>query len=276
MSGQRVEFSGHTADAPTAVSVGSPPPATIVNSLGAIVIVLDNAGRITWANDSWSTTTGITLDEVVGKQLPDFVKQPSEKRRIAKALEKAIDQEQTLSFDCPINCQNGTDLRIKWSFTVTRDDADGGLLLTGAGVEVTDLYNEVVRLKNLLSSQTGEQPAAPAEDNRRSCDRVPFAHVVHIAPVIGRQLPPWNTFTPVRCKDLSQAGFSFFQPEPPVFSELVVVFGKKPKQCFIHGAIAHVTPVELNGNRLFVVGCEFKRRVDQHYVDNDRWPPLET
>jgi len=273
MSDQNVESAGQVANLPDADAVRSSPPAAIVDSLGAIVVVLDKSGRINWANHSWSTTTGIPLDDAIGKPLLDFVTDPSEKRRVANAINDAIAQERPLGLDCPIHCRNGTDLRVKWSFTVTRDHADGGLLLTGAGVEVTELYNEVVRLKNELSRQKGDEPAATPEKERRGCARVPYEQVVHIAPVMDGQLPQRDAFTPVRCKDLSQAGFSFFQPERPGFSQLVVVFGKNTKQCFIHARIAHVTQVKLNGNRLFVVGCEFKRRVDQHFAAGNHHGP---
>jgi PAS domain S-box-containing protein len=250
-------------------------PSVSITNLGAIVMVLDGAGRITWVNNSWSAATGIPLDDAVDKPLLDFVVGQSEKQRIAGRIQSAAEQRQPVTFDCSVICRKGTDLRIKWSFTITRGHTDGELVMTGVGVDVTELYNEVSRLKRELSKQTQDtgQQASPTADERRSCERVPFEHVVQVAPVVDGRLPEADAFRPVRCKDLSHAGFSFFQRDCPDFAELVVIFGKQPKSCIIHAKIAHAAPVKLNGRRLFVVGCEFKTRVEKHYANSARRLP---
>ena len=76
----------------------------------------------------------------------------------------------------------------------------------------------------------------PAE--RRDGARRPFSGVQRIAPRRGDNFPGDDEFVQVRCYDLTRAGFSFFLPIRPDFSELVAAFGTPPRLIYVGAEIS--------------------------------------
>ena len=103
--------------------------------------------------------------------------------------------------------------------------------------------------------------------------RQPFPSVQRIAPCSGEEIPGPEYFVPVRCHDLSPAGFSFFLPAPPDFKTLIVAFGTPPQVVHAAAEVLHSTPTPLamtkglwgvpktpEGEPLVLVGCRLTHR----------------
>ena len=93
------------------------------------------------------------------------------------------------------------------------------------------------------------------------------------------EMPPSVTFFPVRCRDLSCGGVSFFLPARPSFQRLVVLLGDRSNGFYMEATVRHVsTAIELpkeksawdsNGRQYdlelgakpFQVGCQFLKRL---------------
>jgi hypothetical protein len=123
-------------------------------------------------------------------------------------------------------------------------------------------------------------PPVPGQE-LRGAPRHPFKVLQWIAPYHGSGLPDKSRFFQVRCRDLSQSGFSFFAPERPDFPTLVVSLGEPPNQTHLVAEIVRCDEVRLfgggyvemvddaegdgdtndQGGQTFLVGCRFKGRV---------------
>jgi hypothetical protein len=77
---------------------------------------------------------------------------------------------------------------------------------------------------------------------RREGDRRPFRHSQWIAPGYAQEIPPESALVEVRCRDLTQGGFSFFFPEKPTFDRLVVAF-RSPEPMYVAAKVVHCREV---------------------------------
>lgn len=92
------------------------------------------------------------------------------------------------------------------------------------------------------------------------------------------EVPCPNSFFPVRCKDLSRGGFSFFLSEPPDFAILVVQLGTEQRPIYMEAEVVHFSKTErklsksawdLHGREYdsrfdstaIQIGCQFIKRV---------------
>jgi hypothetical protein len=99
-----------------------------------------------------------------------------------------------------------------------------------------------------------------AARNRRREERRPYNCVQLLAPFDGERLPMQAEFRPVRCRDLSQRGFSFYTTAPPAHPQVVIALGQVPFK-FFAAAIRNVRPVERHGRTQYMVGCQFVKRL---------------
>ena len=93
------------------------------------------------------------------------------------------------------------------------------------------------------------------------------------------QVPLPMNFFPVRCRNLSNSGFSFFFPVRPSFHNLVVQLGGQKNSIYMESQVMHVDPVRdipehpsawdsdgqehkiRLGSNTFEVGCQFLQRI---------------
>ena len=106
----------------------------------------------------------------------------------------------------------------------------------------------------------------PEVEERRSQPRKAFDTIHRIAPLRGLKLPEDIEFFPVRCHDLSQAGFSFFLPNEPEFSRLAVMLGSPPDVIYVAAEIVNCRAACIGGHTSpdkpsTLVGCRFLRRM---------------
>ncbi len=75
-------------------------------------------------------------------------------------------------------------------------------------------------------------------------------------------MPSVDAFRPVRCVDISQAGFAFYQENRPDCDSLVVELGIAPNLVYLTAHIMHFEMIEFCDNLVFRVGCEFTGRAE--------------
>jgi len=95
----------------------------------------------------------------------------------------------------------------------------------------------------------------------RTSPRRKYPYRQMIAPVVRGRSPTREEFFPVWCKDLSGGGFSIYLENPPTFHHLIVALGLPPHVKFCRAEAMHVQPVEVDGRRIYLVGCRFTSRV---------------
>jgi PAS domain S-box-containing protein len=109
----------------------------MIDTSGALVVVLDRTGRILRWNAACARVTGYASDEVHGKSLWDLLV-PEEAEGVRKVF------AQLLAKDFPNQHENhwvdrdGGRRLIAWSNTALLDDADEVAFVVGTGIDITD------------------------------------------------------------------------------------------------------------------------------------------
>lgn len=112
--------------------------AALLDTLGALVVVLDRNGRIVRFNRACERTTGYNFNEVQGLQLKELLADSDERARFQSLLRRLAMGEPLESFESSLAARGGTDRRISWSGTVLvgRSGAVEYVIITG--IDVTE------------------------------------------------------------------------------------------------------------------------------------------
>jgi PAS domain S-box-containing protein len=133
--------------------------AAILDTSGAMMVVLDREGRIIRFNRACEQTTGYTCEEVKGKFIWDmFV--PSEELSSVKAVFKKL-----YSGKFPIKSENhwinksGESRLIAWSRTALLNDSGAVEYVIGSGIDITErkrLEHEVIEISGREQRRIGQ------------------------------------------------------------------------------------------------------------------------
>ena len=75
-------------------------------------------------------------------------------------------------------------------------------------------------------------------------------------------LPALKCGIAVRCHDISGKGISFFWPRPPQFEHVIISLGSDHDLLFMAAQVMRFVPAERDGAAMYLVGCQFTRRMD--------------
>lgn len=117
-------------------------------------------------------------------------------------------------------------------------------------------------IANVVHQQLIEAQLDQWSSDRRASARHRFPRVQSIAPYVNGQLPSPNMFYAVQCRDLTSGGLSFWLPNPPEFSTLVVALGGEENVKHLTAEVVHTTKIERDGKSMYLVGCRFLGRVE--------------
>lgn len=104
---------------------------------------------------------------------------------------------------------------------------------------------------------------------KRATMRHSFGVEQIVAGTVDGKMPPLESFRRVRCIDISKDGFAYYQEERPDYAELVVGLGLPPNVVYLQARVAHSEMIELCGNLVFRVGCEFTGRAQWNEQPED-------
>jgi hypothetical protein len=134
---------------------------------------------------------------------------------------------------------------------------------------------EPFTLNHPLSLAKSESPAltrqelgtlAPAASQPKSelttTERYQFNCSQRAAPwVPGEPLPIAADFQPVKCRDVSAGGISFFWPDKPDFDHVVIAIGTAETPIYMAAQIVHSKAVFMFGEVGYLIGCKFTKRI---------------
>ncbi|BAY93407.1 MULTISPECIES: response regulator [unclassified Tolypothrix] len=110
----------------------------ILNTVAALVIVLDAQGRIVRFNQACEQTTGYSFDEVRGKNFWDILLTPEEKE-LVKAVFQELQGGQFLhEYENYWVKKDGSLRLLAWSNTILKNDAGQVEYVIGTGVDITE------------------------------------------------------------------------------------------------------------------------------------------
>jgi PAS domain S-box-containing protein len=245
---------------------------TAIDSLDAIVVLLDASGAVLQINHACQSWGGFSADQLFGRKLWSAFFLPGEEESIRNLIQDAANGESQRRCDAYFLSKHGDRRRVSW--TVARlPSAAGDATFLATGIDVTDQHNAMSMLQEMKANLTEASKqqasnalgAAKAEDEkgreRRKHDRRPYSCVQLIAPCIAGNLPARKDFREVKCHDISPRGFSFLLEAKPEFDDLVVAFGAAQAQLFLRAKVKHISSIHHVGRIYMKVGCEYLGRV---------------
>lgn len=136
----------------------------VLDTIGALVLVVDTAGRVARFNRACEQVSGYTFNELVGRTLPEELFLDSEREQIAAFFEKArTGQDQPeRGFEAHWVSPNGQLRRIRWTATTLADQNGEVTFIITTGVDVTEqreaeiaLLSSGARYRQLVEGSLG-------------------------------------------------------------------------------------------------------------------------
>lgn len=97
---------------------------------------------------------------------------------------------------------------------------------------------------------------------KRATVRHSFGVEQVVAGLADGQMPDPEAFERVRFIDISKDGVAFFLGHRPEHQDLVIGLGIPPNIVYLLARVAHVEMIELCGNLVYRVGCQFTGRAE--------------
>jgi PAS domain S-box-containing protein len=123
---------------------------SILDTIGALVIILDREGRITGFNRACEQTTGYTFSEVKDRHFWDIFLVDEEMETV-KAVFKELNSGTPSKFENQWKKKDGGLCLIEWSNTVITDAGGSVEYIISAGTDITERRRLEREWKNLLS-----------------------------------------------------------------------------------------------------------------------------
>jgi two-component system, OmpR family, sensor histidine kinase VicK len=110
--------------------------AAVLNTISALVLVFDIAGRIVRFNRACETISGYTFADLAGRAFPEELFPPGERETAIRVFEEVRSGDKTESFEINWRTKSGGTRRIAWTATslVNAQDEVGFVIMTGADV----------------------------------------------------------------------------------------------------------------------------------------------
>lgn len=110
----------------------------VIETTGALVVVLDHAGRIMMFNRSCEQTTGFTFDEVRGKYVWDILLLPDEREQVERFFRDLDTGALAANYENHWLTKRGGRRLIEWSSTLLYGNSGAGEYVVNTGIDVTE------------------------------------------------------------------------------------------------------------------------------------------
>jgi two-component system, cell cycle sensor histidine kinase and response regulator CckA len=120
----------------------------VIDTVGALIVVLDADGRIVEFNRSCEQITGYTYEELRGKPLWECLLLPAEAGRVKSLFEELSGEELPRQFENYWVTKDGRKRLIAWQNTALMDETGEVEFVIGTGIDVTDQRKAEDDLKN--------------------------------------------------------------------------------------------------------------------------------
>ncbi len=124
----------------------------ILDTVGALVLVLDPEGRILRFNRACEQMTGYSFEEVHGKLIWDLFLDPEEVKEFRNVIGKTRDSQSAQEYEgCWVN-RNGREKQIAWSTTVLPGAGDAASYVIASGIDITERKRAEAKFRGLLEA----------------------------------------------------------------------------------------------------------------------------
>jgi len=247
----------------------------LMETLGAMVLMLDADLRIVHINPAGERITGFKLEELRQRPVWSALAIPAESHDFRSRLEQSPSGS-AAQWEAPLLTKHGQKRCVAWSARWVYDQRGRPDGVIATGIDVTAQREAEQRaqraqaaaeeaqaaLRAALQRQSGASQALSSglHVERRRRPRRAYPYFQLVAFCTGDGLPDKSAFKEVRCNDIAAGGFSFFSPTPPPSETLVVALGTPPKLIYLVAQVAHVTRTQHNGEKTYLIGCNYTGR----------------
>ncbi|MEH2270124.1 MAG: GAF domain-containing protein [Nostoc sp.] len=131
----------------------------VLDTVGALVIVLDSQGQIVRFNQACEQITGYSFDEVRGRYCWNLFLIPEEVEPIKAVFEQLLTGQLPNEYENYWVMKNGSRRLISWSNTILKDYEGCVEYIVGTGIDITDVSDEL-RLRKRTQQHLTAQYAA--------------------------------------------------------------------------------------------------------------------
>jgi len=258
----------------------------VLETLDAMVLTLDSQWRVLRANPACRRITGRGQEALSGRNFWELFGDADQAELLREFLEEAERDAGPIGSEAALRTDESQDRKIAWSFRKIAPVEGGPCHYVAAGIDVTEQRAAEERARRAEAAAPnaegrsnaarkapgadggGEQQPGPfavlpgpINIERRRKPRRSYPYSQRIAPILDGKRPDLSDFSEIQCNDIAAGGFSFISDSPPVSDCYVVALGCPPKFTFLTAQIAHVTRVQHEGQRRFLIGCNYAGRV---------------
>lgn len=238
--------------------------ASVLQAVGALVLVLDRQGRIRHVNRACERISGFSLAELKDQPIWETLSAPDEVDLFQLLFQKLLEGVTPVEYEGLLLTKHSDRRNIAWSCSAVPNSQGGVQSIIATGLDITEQRRAEAEVK---TRQAGERPGSSVTDStinqeRRRRPRRSYPYRQSIAPVIQGAMPPKSAFVEIECNDIAAGGFSFLSPQPPPSNSLIVALGVAPKLTYLKAEIVHVRRVQNEGRSMYLIGCSYIGRVD--------------
>jgi len=270
--------------------------AGVFQTVGGLILVLDARGQIFRINRACEELTGFSLEEIKDRPIWNVFPVPEEEALFPTIFHKLRSGVSPVEYESLLLTKHSDRRRIAWSYAAMYA-ADGSIeSIIATGIDVTrqrqaeetaeraERDAEAARreVKRLLEaagkteqsggtssdgrpapdqSELPDGPRSIVNGERRRRPRRAFPYQQLIAPIFEGRMPRRDDFVTTECNNIAAGGFSYLSDTRPETNTLVVALGTPPSFTYLSAEVAHVTPVEHDQGRKYLIGCTYTGRV---------------
>lgn len=257
----------------------------ILQTVNALILMLDARGCVLQINRAGCDMTGFTLDEIKGRHIGTVFPVREDSDLFDVIFKKLKRGETSVQYESSLLTKHGQQRHIAWSYAaVTKPD---GTLqsIVATGVDVTEqreaesraqrAEETVERVRRKMADQASGRGIAEDEapqatwqafvgegvhSDRRRRPRRSYPYKQKIAPILDGKLPDLDSLVEIECKDIGPGGFSFLSATPPASDALVVALGSRSRFTYLTADVVHITRVDRDDGHKYVIGCAYTGR----------------
>jgi len=124
----------------------------ILDTVGALVVVLDREGRIVRLNRACEQMTGKSLEQAQGQRVWDLFLVPEEKEQFQTIFQQICDHQSRTEYESSWVARDGSQRTIAWSAAVLPAAKQMPMYVIASGIDVTEQKRAQVRFRGLLEA----------------------------------------------------------------------------------------------------------------------------
>ena len=124
----------------------------ILDTVGALVVVLDPEGRIIRFNRACEQMTGYSFAEVQGKVIWDLFQAAEDVERFQASFQKTRAEQRSQEYESGWVSRDGRQRTIAWSTTVLAGASEAGSFIIASGIDITERKRAEAKFRGLLEA----------------------------------------------------------------------------------------------------------------------------